>query len=337
MIVPVLRSGLGCITSALLTAIAFAQEQPADTGPLTGNFPSFDLEIFLSRTQLDAQRASAIRGEWDKGTEQATRLDRLLRELHPEYAAAVAQAEAGEPRAALALAEELDRQVDPTLRAYLRYHLARVFLDGDDPQRAQQVLVEQLLKGRGQSPLDAEAGFFYCKALAAIPKPGPARNAFEAWLVLFPNAPETFRSVAMEQVAELSQQLSNPVHGLADQMQMVERSLRQVDTGEATQRTQAEIVARLEKIVAELEVQEQAQAGAPSGNQEALAPAADSALPEGEARTGSLQDIQGVADRWGQLRDADREAISAEVETKLPSHYRKWLQEYYKRLGRGRK
>ena len=44
-----------------------------------------------------------------------------------------------------------------------------------------------------------------------------------------------------------------------------------------------------------------------------------------------------VADRWGDMKQKDREKIESEVQTNLPPQYRKMLEEYYKRLGTSKK
>jgi len=300
-------------------------------------FKPFDLEAFTAQAQeLGASDAdlAAFRGEFDGGS-AALVVDKFLRKLSQAYSVAAAQAESGDPEAALSLSKLLGGDQAPVIRAYARYHLGRVFLDADDPEKAADVFEEFLREDRNLSPLDAEAAFFYGTSLAEIPRPEAAATTFRDFLVLFPDAPERFRAVAMQRRAELESQVESPLHGLADVMQAVEREIRKTNTGDATQKKQLEIVTKLEQIIEQIEEQEQQSSGGPSGNQQSQAPAGTSAAPTGPARVGSLQNVSGIAERWGDLKDRDRKAIEAEVAQKLPPHRRKQLEEYYKKLNRG--
>src|SRR5690606_3031744 len=140
--------------------------------------------------------------------------DELLQELVAAYGAAVRLAEDGDPRAALSLAE-LAGQGDAYVRGHARYHLGRVFLDADDPERAVEVLADFLREDRNRTPLDAEVAFFYATALAEMPLPDQAAHAFGEFLVLFPGAPERYRAVALQRKAELEAQFQNPLHEIA--------------------------------------------------------------------------------------------------------------------------
>ncbi len=321
---------LGSLASLLLSLPMLAQEEE-------NPFKPFNLSAFMSTAgELGASEAdlAAFSREFEDGN-PAVVVDKFLRKLSQAYSAAAREAEDGEPKAALSLSKLLGEDHAPIIRAYARYHLGRVFLDADDPEKASQVFEEFLREDRNLSPLDAEAAFFYGTSLAEIPRPGAAAQTFRDFLILFPDAPERFRAVAMQRRAELETQEESPLHGLADVMQAVEREIRKTNTGKATQDQQLEIVTKLEQIIEQIEEQEQQSSGGPSGNQESEAPAGTSAAPTGPARVGSLQNVSGVAERWGDLKDRDRKAIEAEVAQKLPPHRRKQLEEYYKKLNRG--
>lgn len=316
-------------TVAALACGARAQEPKSP-------FTPFDQAAFLAHVKsLGAGEAELTRFAADaEDISVAVAADELLQRVVPEFGAAVALSNEGDPRAALELGKLADSQ-DPYLRAHSRYHLGRVLLDGDDPEAAVKVFAEFLDQDRNRTPLDDEALFFYSSALADIPVPAHAIEAFADYLRLFPNAPERYRAVAMQRKAELETQLDNPLHDIADVMKAVERDIKKARTGEPTQKEQKDIVARLQKIIEELEEQERQSGGAPSGNSQSQAPASHSAAPTGESRIGSLQRVPGVGDRWGNIKDRDREEIEAEVQAKLPERYRKLLEDYYQRLNRG--
>lgn len=314
---------------AALAAIGHAQDRE-------NPFRPFDRDAFVRHAQQLGADDAALR-QFEQTAEEisiAVAADELLQHVVPDFGAAVLLADDGDPRAALELAK-LASGDDLYVRAHARYHLGRVFLDADDPEAAVEVLADFLSEDRNRTPLDAEAAFFYASALADIPLPGYAIQAFADYLELFPSAPERYRAVAMQRRAELESQIDNPLHDIADVMKGVERDIRKARTGDPTQKKQKQIVEKLQAIIEELEKQEQQSSGSPSGNSPSTSPAAHSAAPPGASRVGTLHRVPGVGDRWGDVRDRDRKEIEAEVQAKLPERYRKLLQDYYEKLGKG--
>jgi len=223
------------------------------------------------------------------------------------------------------------------VRAHARYHLGRVFLDGDDPERGVAVFARFLAEDRNRTPLDGEVMYFYGHALAEIPAPARAVTAFRAFLRLFPSAPERYIASATQQLAELESRTDKPLHDVADIMKGVERRIRRAETGQETQDRQKQVMQQLAEIIEQIEEQEQQTSGGPGGQNRPQAPASNSAAPPGPTRIGDLSTKSGVADRWGDMRDRERAAIESDLQTKLPGHYRKMLEEYYKKLGAGGK
>jgi tetratricopeptide (TPR) repeat protein len=321
----------------LFAATAAAQQ---DQAPAPSPFQPFDAKAFhrhfaaAGAPETELARFALLLEQGDAGAA----CDEFLRARFPAYGTAVQQAQAGEPAAALALAKLVAETEDPYLRAHARYQLARVFLDGDDPERAAALLRELLEQDRNRTPLDGEALFFFGEALREIPQAEQALRAFAGFLQFFPDAPERFRSSAQQQVAELMAQMDSPLHGIADSMKNVERRIKRTDTGKETQRRQDEIVAELQKIIEEIEERERQAGGGPGGLNNPSNPATKSALPDaGATRIGALGKVPGVADRWGRAKDQERAAIETDVQQSLPPHYRKMLEEYYRKLGTGRK
>lgn len=298
-------------------------------------FRPFDAAAFEAHARglgASPEQIAAFSAELADGS-AAVGADALLRALVADYAAAVELAEAGEPRAALALAEVLSETQDPYLRPHCRYHLGRVFLDGDDPERAAEVFAAYLRDDRNRTPLDGEVLYFYGHSLADVPDAARAAGVLQEFLRLFPDAPERYLASASQQLAEIADQQDSELHLIADTMKGVERRIRKTDTGEETQQRQKDVMEKLAKIIEKM--QEQESAGSPGGLSRPSTPAANSAAPEGQTRVGKLGRMSGVVDRWGAMQDRDREAIETDLQTKLPGHYRRMLEEYYKRLGTG--
>ena len=261
--------------------------------------------------------------------------DDLLRVLQPVFDAAVRKSEDNDPTSALDFAKLLAGSKDPVLGAHYRYHLARVFLASDDPDRAVEVLGPYFTENINRTPLDAEAAFFYAQALSEIPLPDKAIPRFRAFLKWFPDASERYRSLALQRIGELERQLDNQLHSLADDMQRVTRDLRKQKTDKPVQTEQQEFLEQLQKLIEEFEEKEKQSSGPPSGNSPSSNPANQSGLPEGEAKVGNLQKRPSVSDRWGDMKDRDRKEVETAVQNSLPAEYRKMLEEYYKKLGSG--
>jgi hypothetical protein len=259
--------------------------------------------------------------------------DDLVRRLSPPLEAAVAAAERGEANAALALAQVVTGASDPLVRAHARYHLSRVFLDSDDPERAVEVLTDYLRQDINRSPLDAEAAYFYAHALAEVPHVDLALPRLRAFLQWFPEASERFRSAAHQRIVELENQQESRLHQLADGMKKTTRDLRKQRTGKPVQIEQERYITELNELIEMFQERESQSSGPASGNGASGTPAAKSALPGGESSVGTLNRRPSLADRWGEMKDRDREKILVEVQNTMPKQYQKMLEDYYKRLG----
>ena len=102
---------------------------------------------------------------------------------------------------------------------------------------------------------------------------------------------------------------------------------------------QAELQRRTfqEQFIEEYEEREKQSSGPPSGLGPSSNPANQSSLVEGEGTVGNLNKRPSLADRWGDMKDAEREKIEAKVQKGLPPQYQKMLEEYYKKLGKAQK
>jgi hypothetical protein len=337
-----LRVGALVLAGSLCAPLCRAQtepEEPASPAPsaqgVKNPFQPFDPAALGVRMKA----LGATDEQWKAYGQQvaevgATRAeDDLLRRLNPAFDAAVKKAEASDPTAALDLAKLLADK-DPVLGAHVRYHMARVFLDSDDPDRAVDILNEYLKGNINHTALDPEVAFFYAQALSEVPLPEYAVPRFRAFLAWFPDASERFRSAAQQRIAEFTRQQDSQLHQLADNMKKVTRDLRRQKTDKPVQVEQEQFVEKLQKLIEEYE-EKQKSGGPPSGNGPSQAPAVSDGLPEGNGAVGNLQKRIGVADRWGEMRDKDRKEVETAVQNSLPPEYRKMLEEYYKRLGTG--
>ena len=313
--------------------VAQVDEPTGDAKAQEVHYKAFDQKAFIEHmrkqgatdTQIEAFRA-AVEAETAKYA-----VDGLLQKVFPDYAKAAKLSDNGEPAAALELAKLLVANKDPYVQAYTRYQLARFLLDTDEPDDAARMLAEFVERHLEKTPLDSEVIYFYGHALAQIPDRERAILFFHAFLREFKNAPERLRASAAQILAELEQQ-EGVLHEISDIMKNVERKIRKTDTGKDTQEKQKHVITWLEKIIEMMEQQQQG-GGAPGGAG-GRNPAKFSALPGGEHKTGPLRSVKKVADKWGKLKDEERRSIEAELKSKMPSRYKKMLEEFYKKLGK---
>ncbi len=334
----------GLLALTLSAGLAFAQEGSGQGGgsgqPIAENpFRPFDQEKFeTAATALGAtaQQIETFRTNVDEYG-LTTAADMLVRAAVPAFDAAVKLHEDADPKAALALTQVLAgaKPDQGLLRAHVRYHLAEVFLESDDPERTVEVLGEYIRQDINNSPLDAEAAFYYAQSLAEIPYPDLAIPRFKAFLQWFPEASERFRSAAHQQVLELERQQESQLHNLADRMKKTRRDLKKKRTHEPVQIEQEKYLEELQQLIEMYEEMEKQSSGPPSGNGPSQNPANSSGLPEGDGSVGELKTKPTLADRWGDMKDRDREKIEAEIQNSLPPQYRKMLEQYYKKLGTG--
>ncbi|HEU4419758.1 MAG TPA: hypothetical protein VFT55_12540 [Planctomycetota bacterium] len=310
--------------AAAVKAAQKAQFQPFDRA----RFEAAAKQLGANEAQLQAFAAQIA----ELGLTRAA--DNLLRSAVPAFDAAVKRHEASDPAAALELTKVLAAATDPLLQAHMRYHLARVFLDSDDPERAIQILDEYVRNNINRSPLDSEALFFLAQSLAEVPWSDDAIPLFERFLQCFPEASERFRSAAHQRIRELEHQSESRLHKLADGMKKTSRDLKKQKTDKPVQLDQEKYIEELQQLIEMYEEMENQSSGPPSGNGPSQSPAANSALPEGDGSVGDLQKRPTLADRWGDMKDRDREKIEAAVQKGLPPQYQKMLEEYYKKLGK---
>jgi len=263
--------------------------------------------------------------------------DDLMRKIFDEFDVAVTAAEDNDPKAALLLAQVLVNAKSPLLQAHVRYHLARLFLASDDPERAIEILNEYLGQNINHTPLDGEAAYFYAQSLAEVPMIDAAIPRFHAFLAWFPQASERLRSAAHQRILELEHQQESRLHMLADGMKKTTRDLRKKKTDKPVQLDQESYLEELDELIEMFQEMEKQSSGPASGLGPSNSPAASSSLPGGEGKVGNLNKRPSLADRWDFMRDSDRKKIMADVQNTMPPQYQKMLEDYYKKLGKAKR
>jgi hypothetical protein len=299
---------------------------------LTPRFSPDKFAAWLKKQNASPKVIAAFRSEWKAGPDGRI-TDRALRAVAAPYRVAMELCDEAKPRGALELAKVLAGKPDPILRAHARYFLARTVLDEDDPEGAVDLLKDFIRHDRGHTYLDGEAAFYLGFSLSLVPIVDEAILNLDIFLKLYADAPERYRANASQLLQDLRAQWQSPLHGIADDMKQCERRLRKDHKGDQVETKQLSIVEKIAVLIEEMEKQQQS-GGSPSGNTVPNGPANKSSLPGGEGRVGNLHGSRGVKDRWGNMKDADREKILSELQTKLPERFRVLLEKYYERVNK---
>lgn len=123
----------------------------------------------------------------------------------------------------------------------------------------------------------------------------------------------------------------NAIEDIALDMQEVFVELTAFQTGKPTQEMQTKIVGKLDKLIEELEREQQSMEGTGSGANPNR-PLNDSKIIGGPGGMGDLHAERRVGKQWGELPPHQREKILQSKNEGFPPHYQKILERYFKRL-----
>lgn len=130
--------------------------------------------------------------------------------------------------------------------------------------------------------------------------------------------------------APAQEEAPDPIGELALQMEEVVIDLSGLTTGEPVRKSQQQIVARLDKLIADLEKESEQQRG--GGGANPSRPMADSMIAGGPGGIGDLHAARKTGKQWAELPPHERDRIVQSMTEGFPAHYQKILERYYKRL-----
>jgi hypothetical protein len=121
-----------------------------------------------------------------------------------------------------------------------------------------------------------------------------------------------------------------PLEEITQDMKVAANHLSKKTTAKPTQLSQEEAVAKLDKLIAELEKERQSLGG--GANPNPTRPATASTVRSGPGGSGDLHGTRDQGDRWGELPPHERDRILQSLTEGFPPHYQAILEAYYKRL-----
>ncbi|HWB09296.1 MAG TPA: hypothetical protein VG826_08735 [Pirellulales bacterium] len=138
--------------------------------------------------------------------------------------------------------------------------------------------------------------------------------------------------VALLPTATFAQEgADDPLGDLTLEMEQVVIDLSGLTTGGPVQDQQKQIVTRLDKLIEELEKeQEQMRGGSSSANP--MRPLNDSIIKGGPGGIGDLHAARKTGKQWAELPPHERDRIVQSMTEGFPAHYQKILERYYKQL-----
>lgn len=124
---------------------------------------------------------------------------------------------------------------------------------------------------------------------------------------------------------------NDPLADITTDMTTVVGDLSHYLTNQPTQKKQAVIVGKIDKLIEELEKQCAACRGA-GGSLNPSKPLADSVIAGGPGGIGDLHAARKGGKKWGELPPHERDRILQSMTEGFPAHYQRILERYYRQL-----
>ena len=164
--------------------------------------------------------------------------------------------------------------------------------------------------------LDKEAGIKAVEGLLAGADQGPRRYAAVARLI----------------EADLKQLKPDSLDHISRRMDDVRRRLDLGRTGEKVCKIEDGVIKSLDKLIKELEEQQQQASTADAGSFQPSRPAEDSRIMGGRGPGEVTKRDVGTGSGWGDLPPKQREEALQQIGREFPSHYRGVIEQYFRKL-----
>ena len=298
------------------------------------------LEPWLAERKLDASTNKQIDALWAESplpVDGAGLLDRLAETIalaEPSAGALVAMCRDGSPPVVLPSFDVLqDAAQPPLVRNNLRLLVGRWL--------AQHAMYDEALEQLdGLQPEDvadpAALLFFQAVCHHRLLNKDPCLAAVSRLMENRGGIPRRFEVVAELMEADLKPLKTDSLDEIARLMDDIERRLGLGRAGRRVREQEDEVIAKLDKMIEELEKQaQQQQASASSqGGQQAQQPMQDSQAAGGSGPGEVDQRRTGVQSGWGNMPPKQREEALQQISKGLPSHYRDVIEEYFRKMAR---
>jgi hypothetical protein len=296
-----------------------------------------NLDEFLASQKLDEAQQLKVAALWGDATEpleSGQLLDRLaatLAIIEPRAGEIVALCDSTEPPLVVPRFALLDDEsAPPFVRDNLRLLYGRWL--------AQQHLVDESLEYL--APLDAAkvvdpVSLLFYRAVGQhrLLAKDECLTTVTKLLENEEALPRRYRTLAKLMEADIRPLKTDSLDEIARMMDDVRRRLELARAGKTVRMQEEQVVAKLEKLIEELEKQQQQQQQPGNGGgSQPSAPMQDSQAAQmrgaGEVDPKSL----GKKDEWGNLPPKERQEVLQQIGRDLPAHFRETIEEYFRRL-----
>jgi hypothetical protein len=148
--------------------------------------------------------------------------------------------------------------------------------------------------------------------------------------------PRRYETVAMLMESDIKPMQADSLDEIARLMDDIERRLGFGRAGARVRQQEDDVIAKLDKMIEELEkqMQQQQASSSGSGGSQGSSPMRDS-NPGGDSGPGDVDPRRlGTRANWGNLPPKERQEALQQIAKGLPSHYREVIEEYFRKLAR---
>lgn len=343
---------LAIFASSVATSCSLAMENEPDAAANSQVVDSF-LQHLDSLDQVnDSKKEQVIQAvQALRDTPQDAITEGLLL-VYPDYQAAVESSDNDDIEKAIDLLSPLAESTDQYLAADASFYLARSLMNSERFEAALPRLEALIGNFADFTVHQGNSQYFIGVAQAGMLQNKEAIHSLMQFLQSNEDAPERLRVSAWRQVQELQAIEAGKLSDVHHHMDYSRRRLELIETGEATQQEQDEIVKMLVQLIKEQEKKEcnsscknntkksaqnkpqqkPGQKPKPSKSEQG----GTSANPNGKVVKKTYDDSP--ADPWSRLRDRSRDPANNAIKEKLPARYRDIVEKYYEAAnGQGQK
>lgn len=149
-----------------------------------------------------------------------------------------------------------------------------------------------------------------------------------------------YLAVAKLMLADIQPLETDSLDEVARLMRDIERRLDLGRAGKRVRTQEDDVVAKLDKMIEDLEKQmqqqqQQAQGGQSGGNSTQPSSPLNDSMPAGGSGPGNIDPKKmNPGDNWGNLPPKERQEALQQISNEFPSHYRRVIEEYFRKLAR---
>ena len=144
--------------------------------------------------------------------------------------------------------------------------------------------------------------------------------------------PDRYVAVARLMQADLKELEEDTLDHIARRMEDIERRLDLGRAGTKVRKIEDGVVESLDKLIEELEAEQQQQSGSSGNSLRSSSPAQDSRIIGGKGPGEVTKRDIGSAAGWGNLPPKEREQAMQRISREFPSHYRDAIEQYFRKL-----